>query len=113
MKIIFKWIILVLVVLLIVGGYFIWRKAYKPIVKTPETATFEELSESFNNIGDMAAFRFELWKILYGSNKARQMTVEWLKKQNIVEDAGTGEDGTSIWFKVKRGLRGVLPTHQW
>ncbi len=38
------------------------------------------------------------------------MTVEWLKRQLIVKDAGISEDGT-IWMEFKNGTEANISTY--
>lgn len=61
-------------------------------------------------IGATASQKFEEWQQVYGRVKARQMTVEWLKKQLIVKDAGISEDGT-IWIEFRNGEEADISTY--
>ncbi len=60
--------------------------------------------------GAIASQKFEEWQKVYGKIKARQMTVEWLKRQLIVKDAGISEDGT-IWMEFKNGTEANISTY--
>lgn len=60
--------------------------------------------------GVIASQKFEEWQKVYGRIKARQMTIEWLKRQLIVKDAGISEDGT-IWIEFKNGTEANISTY--
>jgi len=62
-------------------------------------------------ISRMAISQFLEYSEDYGEEQARQMTVDWLKIQSEVEDAGIGEDGTTIWFEYKNGGIEAIFTH--
>lgn len=60
--------------------------------------------------GSLASQKFEEWQKVYGRVKARQMTVDWLKKQLIVKDVGVSEDGT-IWIEFRSGIEVNISTY--
>jgi antitoxin component YwqK of YwqJK toxin-antitoxin module len=45
-----------------------------------------------------------------GEEKARQDTINWLKEQDIIADAGLSEDGTTIWIDYANGVKGAIFT---
>lgn len=42
---------------------------------------------------------YDEWEPLYGEERAREMTVTWLKQRLLVRDAGILEDGYTIWVR--------------
>ena len=61
-------------------------------------------------VGGLASQKFGEWQKVYGRIKARQMTVDWLKKQLIVKNAGISEDGT-IWIEFRNGTEANISTY--
>ncbi|MDP2910557.1 MAG: hypothetical protein Q8N58_02105 [bacterium] len=60
--------------------------------------------------GDLASKKFEEWQKIYGRVKARQMTIDWLKKQIIVKKAGVSNDET-IWIEFITGMEIDIPIY--
>ena len=60
--------------------------------------------------GVIASQKFGEWQKVYGRTKARQMTIDWLKRQLIVKDAGVSEDGT-IWIEFRNGTEANISTY--
>lgn len=57
----------------------------------------------------IATQHFNEWLEIHGRIKARQMTMDWLKKQLIVKDTGVSEDGT-IWIEFRNGIEANIST---
>lgn len=38
----------------------------------------------------------------------KQSTIEWLREQPLVQDAGLSKDNATIWIKFKSGLEGNI-----
>ena len=58
----------------------------------------------------IAIQHFNKWIEIHGRIEARQMTVDWLKKQLIVKDAGISEDGT-IWIEFRNRTEANISTY--
>lgn len=60
--------------------------------------------------GNLASKKFNEWQQVYNRVEARQMVVDWLKKQLIVKDVGISKDGT-IWIEFRNGAEANIPTY--
>lgn len=78
------------------------------VVSPITEASFQQMIE----IESAAKEQFETFKSLtQNEDLARQKTVEWLKKQQGVLDAGISPDGFSIWILFENGLEGGILTY--
>ena len=78
---------------------------------TPEIITpldDEQKYTTMDQIGQSAMEYYEQNAPLVGEEEAKKVTIDWLKQQNEVADAGVSEDQTSIWIEFKGGLDGYL-----
>lgn len=58
--------------------------------------------------GQSAIEYYEQNAQVVGEEEAKKLTIDWLKQQNEVTDAGVSEDQESIWIEFEGGLDGYL-----
>lgn len=75
--------------------------------RSPEQKAKKEY-EQLKNLGDSANSYYEEALRKEGQEKAAQSTVEWIKQQKGVEDAGVGAG--CIWFTGENGVRCLIQT---
>ncbi len=64
--------------------------------RTPEGEVMVQANDRLNSLWNSDHF------------VAKQFTIEWLRKQSIVQDAGLGKDNATIWIKFKSGLESQI-----
>jgi len=62
-------------------------------------------------VEEEASQEFERLREFHSDDKARRLTVNWLKRQYGVEDAGISSDNATIWILFTSGLEGGVTTH--
>ncbi len=62
-------------------------------------------------VEEAAKQEFERLKEYHSDDIARELTVNWLKRQYGVEDAGISSDNDTIWILFTSGLEGGITTH--
>ena len=63
------------------------------------------------NTQQLAEQKYETYLETNSADGAKQLTVEWLKQQTGVKDAGLSEDHYNIWIDYESGLAGVILIH--
>lgn len=86
------------------GGKVKEQPAATPEVFTPE---LKELVKESLKVNMEGTKYYNKARLRYGKDRARQMTVEWLKKQSVVKDAGISIDG-SIWMEFVYGGNAII-----
>ena len=86
-----------------------------PVLSDILTVTVVEpdTEESFNAMLDTQQEGYEQFVNLsqiYGAERARQMTVDWLRTRDGVGDAGISVDGKTIWIDYESGTEGSILT---
>ncbi len=71
----------------------------------------EEEFETILEVEEAAKQEFERLREQHSDDRARQLTVNWLKRQYGVEDAGISSDNDTIWILFTSGLEGGITTH--
>jgi hypothetical protein len=77
-----------------------------PTTISIDEATHAEMIE----VSQKGAALYNDRSVEVGEEKARQDTVNWLKEQSIIADAGLSEDGTTIWIDYANGVKGAILT---
>lgn len=75
--------------------------------KTPEQKTREEV-QAVTKVQDDAQVYYQKLTKESGKDAAVQETVDWLKRQDGIEEAGIGSG--CVWYKLKNGVTGLIQT---
>ncbi len=81
----------------------------KITIKVIESLSEENLTTMLET-HKKAAWNFNEWLEIYGREEAHQMTIDWLKIQNNVQETGISDDGT-IWILFTNGIEGDIETY--
>ena len=73
-------------------------------VYIPDEQTYNTMDQS----GQSAMEYYEQNVSVVGEEEAKEATIDWLKQQNEVVDAGVSEDQTGIWIEFEGGLCGYM-----
>lgn len=99
--------ILGLLIILLLSGCFSFPQNGsndEGYVYIPDEQTYNTMDQS----GQSAIEYYEQNAPVVGEEEAKKLTIDWLKQQNEVVDAGVSEDQESIWIEFKGGLDGYL-----
>jgi len=75
---------------------------------TPPPVLDEQTYNTMDQIGQSAMEYYEQNAPVVGEEEAKKVTIDWLKQQNEVADAGVSEEEDGIWIEFKDGLDGYL-----
>lgn len=73
-------------------------------VYIPDEQTYNTMDQS----GQSAMEYYEQNVSVVGEEEAKEATIDWLKQQNEVVDAGVSEDQDGIWIEFEGGLDGYM-----